>query len=189
MIWKTKNKQIENIEIDQWKLDMMNNRNVRKEEFLEKYTMERIKSMDKTTFEYCLGFHTKFAYHEQCQFNLHRTFEGIYYVDVPNADYLSHYFIPSDYDGGGYLFEHKCNRASYSIFYVHDGYMEHDEKSDSYKLSKEIDWENENHISHLIGMRLRDIEYTQEFLENLLDRNVEFTKEYKRNLKIKQIIN
>ncbi len=178
-----------------WQLKLINGGysniiNIRVDEFIEKYTIEKLSEMDETTFKYCLQFHTKFSYNEQCDVQLDRVFEGVYDLDIPNADYLSYYLVNDD--GTYYLFSNKCGRASFMVYKIDqsDGIINYDENSDKYTfIDKNIPrgsiWDE---IEYVFSIRLKNVEFIHEFLQNFLDRNIDFKKGYKREQKIKQLL-
>jgi hypothetical protein len=182
-MWKFKK---ENPILKDWQVHLLENENVRKEEFIQKYGIDNISKMDKGSFEYSLKFHTKFSSSEQCDVDLGRTFEGVYEIDIPNADYLSHYLI---YDNGPYyLFENKCGRADFTVSRIDESNLDmitYDEVNDRYTLN---DDKIRRKSEYCFGIRLTNIEFIHEFLENLLGRKIEFKKEYKRGLKINQLL-
>lgn len=174
------------MKLHEWQVKMLNNPNVRVKEFLAHYGIDKLEDMNESTFKRCLSFHTKFTYDEQCQFWMDKVFEGVYYVDFSNADLLSHFLI---YDDGEYwVFENKMGRASYCVYRLDHRHIEYDDIRDKYTF---IDsWKKK--IDATFYIRLYDVEFTHQFLENLLDRRVEFKGDYlcslKRNEKLKNIL-
>ncbi len=163
--------------LKEWQAKLLNNPNVRVKEFLAHYGIDKLSEMDEHTYKYCLEFHTKFAYSEQCQFWMDKVFEDVHYVDISNADYLSHFII---YDDGEYwMFENKCGRASYCVYRLDHTHIEHDETLNKYKFIGS--WKD---IEVAFCIRLYDVEFTHQFLENLLDKRVEFKKSYTRSITI-----
>lgn len=170
-----------------WQLKLMekNHPNLRKDEFIEKYGIDTLSKMEEGSFKWAMDFHTKFSSNEQCDIWLEKVFEGIYYLDISNADYLAHHLIPDD--GDYYLFENKCGRSHFTVYRIEydSNFIEYDENGDSYKLVDKMDW---NKAKYVFSIRLKGLEFIKDFLENLLQKNLEYTKGYKRGLKLNEIL-
>jgi hypothetical protein len=172
-----------------WQIKLLDGKNVRKDDFIKSYSIEKASKMDENTFKYSLEFHTKFGYSEQCDVWLDRTFEGVYDLDISNADYLSHFLIP--YEDDYFLFINKCGRSHFTVYRLdyNTELIEYDDKSDTYRSTKDQwnreDWEK---VPYVFNIRLKEVEFIKEFLENLLQRNLEYKKSYKRELKLKEIL-
>ncbi len=165
--------------LEEWQTKLLTNPNVRVKEFLARYGIDKLSKMNEHSFKYHLEFHTKFTNSEQCQFYMDRVFESVYYIDISNPDYLSHYLI---YDDGEYwMFENKCGRASYCVYRLDHSHVDYDERSDTYTF---IGKRRDTEIA--FSIRLFDVEFTHQFLENLLDRKVEFKKDYIKSIKINE---
>jgi hypothetical protein len=174
------------MKLQEWQSKMLTNPNVRVKEFLAHYGIDKISKMDEFTFKHSLSHHTKFSYDEQCQFWMDKVFECVYYVDYSNPDLLSHFLI---YDDGEYwVFENKMGRASYCVYRLDHRHIEYDDRVDKYTFI--ANWKRQ--IETTFYIRLYDVEFAHQFLENILDRRVEFKKDYvrslKRNEKLKNIL-
>lgn len=169
-----------------WQLNLINNENVDRESLLKGKNFKDMSTWKESELKHELSKHTKFNYDETCDFWINQVFEGFYYVDIPNADYYSHYLI--EVHGDYYIFENKCGRANYAVYLIEKtGVIEYDEKNDSYKCNYTSNlWEDD--IKFLFSIRLKDIKFTHEFLENFLSRRVTFKKGYERHLKLNQLL-
>lgn len=169
-----------------WQLKLLDGRNVRKGDFIKSYTIEKASKMDEHTFKHCLEFHTKFGHSEQCDVWLDRVFDGFYDLDVPNADYLNHTIIWED--GEYYIFQNKCGRSHFLVYKIqsNDDIIDYNESQDKYTLVDKDRFYKEK--EYVFSIRLKNIEFIHEFMENLLQRNIEFTSSYKRELKLKEIL-
>lgn len=161
-------------ELQEWQTELLENPLVDKEKFLKEFTPKKISKMDKLSFKHCLEFYTKFSYNETCEFYPDKAFEGVYELDIPNADYLSHYLI-QDRDSTYYIFENKCGRANF-IFHIVDPsdaeFLDYDEEKDKYKpinSSREF-WNKIGNNS--FSMRLKDLPFAHQFLENLIQQPI-----------------
>lgn len=173
-----------------WQLKLLEGKNIRKDELLSENDISMLVNMDESTFKRRIEFYTKYSSSEQCDIWMGKVFEGVYELDISNPDYLSHFLIP--YEDEFFLFINKCGRSHFTVYKLdyNTDLIEYDENSDHYKSVKSHwnreDWEK---VQYVFSIRLKDIEFIKEFLENLLQRNIEFRKSYKRELKLKEILN
>ncbi len=126
----------------------------------------------------------KYSYNEQCDIWISDVFEGVYSIsDGPNRD--KHYHVIYD-DGSYYIFENKSGRAQYSVYRTESGVIEYNDILDRCSFSDREDrWEG---VDHIFDIRLKNVEFIKDFLENLLGRDFEFKRSYKRELKINQLL-
>ena len=157
-------------ELPEWQMKLLENPLVDKNKFIEKYSIKKISQMDGPSFKYCLEFFTRFSYNETCEFYPDKAFEGVYELDVPNADYLSYYLI-QDTDSMYYIFSNKCGRANFTFYIVDSSdadFLDYDEVKDKYKpiKNRKLFWDAVGDNS--FSMRLKDLSFTHQFLENLI---------------------
>jgi hypothetical protein len=157
-------------ELPEWQTKLLENPLVDKNKFIENYSIKKISKMDLESLKFSLKFFTKFSYEEQCEFYPDKVFEGVYELDIVNADYLSYYLI-QDRDSMFYIFSNKCGRANFTFYIVDSPYadfLDYDEENDKYKPIKNMKlfWNavGDNRFS----MRLKDLSFTHQFLENLI---------------------
>ena len=161
-------------ELQEWQTQLLENPLVDKNKFIENYSIKKISQMDGPSFKYCLEFYTKFAYIETCEFYPDKAFEGVYELDILNADYLSYYLI-QDTDSMYYIFSNKCGRANFTFYIVDSSdaeFLDYDEEKDKYKpinSSREF-WNKIGNNS--FSMRLKDLPFAHQFLENLIQQPI-----------------
>jgi hypothetical protein len=172
--------------LNYWQITLLNAKNVRKEDFINHYGIQKISEMSEHSFKYLLEFYTKFGHNEQCDVYLDKVFEGFYNLDIPNVDYLSHSIYCDD--GEFYIFENKCGRANFLVYKIdpNDDIINYDEKQDKYSLVNRDRFYKEK--TYLFNIRLKDINFIHEFMENLFQKNIEFKNSHKRELKLKEIL-
>ena len=71
-----------------WQLKLLEDENVMKDEFLKHCSIKKLSEMNELSYKHSLKFYTKFSYEEQCDFWMDKVFEGVYELDINNADYL-----------------------------------------------------------------------------------------------------
>ena len=161
-------------ELQEWQTQLLENPLVDKNKFIENYSIKKISQMDGPSFKYCLEFFTRFSYNETCEFYPDKAFEGVYELDILNADYLSYYLI-QDTDSMYYIFSNKCVRANFTFYIVDSSdaeFLDYDEEKDKYKpinSSREF-WNKIGNNS--FSMRLKDLPFAHQFLENLIQQPI-----------------
>jgi hypothetical protein len=155
-------------------MKLLENPLVDKNKFIEKYSIKKISQMDGPSFKYSLEFFTRFSYDETCEFYPDKAFEGVYELDIINADYLSYYLI-QDTDSMYYIFSNKCGRANFTFYIVDSSdadFLDYDEEKDKYKPIKDrkLFWDAVGDNS--FSMRLKDLSFTHQFLENLIQQPI-----------------
>jgi hypothetical protein len=161
-------------ELQEWQTQLLENPLVDKNKFIENYSIKKISQMDGPSFKYCLEFFTRFSYNETCEFYPDKAFEGVYELDILNADYLSYYLI-QDTDSMYYIFSNKCGRANFTFYIVDSSdaeFLDYDEEKDKYKpinSSREF-WNKIGNNS--FSMRLKDLPFAHQFLENLIQQPI-----------------
>lgn len=157
-------------ELPEWQTKLLENPLVDKNKFIENYSIKKISQMDGPSFKYCLEFFTRFSYNETCEFYPDKAFEGVYELDILNADYLSYYLI-QDTDSMYYIFSNKCGRANFTFYIVDSSdadFLDYDEEKNKYKPIKDrkLFWDKVG--NNIFSMRLKELPFTHQFLENLI---------------------